>query len=185
MFCGMHLPSVHRYRRHHRHLALRRQCGSRRLRRLRSSQALGGASFRTARCLPLATGAAAAVAGWVGRRNVMDAKGLARCDICGSPYALGIGLLLALLADPGIRPTRPVRAVTAVARRATTELDESGPWSFVKLVNGDSEVHGRKRHRIQRSISSSSQHGQASSLKPCVARLLNSRVAAAALSKSC
>jgi len=62
----------------------------------------------------LLAGAAAAVAGWVGRRNVMDAK--------------------------GIRPTRPVRAVTAVARRATTELDESGPWSFVKLVNGDSEA---------------------------------------------
>ena len=42
----------HVHRHHHRHLAIRRhQCGSRRLRGVRSSQALGGASTKIPRCL--------------------------------------------------------------------------------------------------------------------------------------
>ena len=79
-----------------------------------------------------------------------------------------------LLADAGVRPAR---AVTAVARHAATELDEYGPWSFVKLVNGDSEVPGRSL--IAFSAVEAALYSRDKPASPCVSRLSNLRVAAA------
>ena len=54
----------------------------------------------------------------------------------------------------------------AVARRATTELDESGAWSFVKLTNGSAEVHSTFKQEMNvmvicRHVNLTCKHGRA------------------------